>query len=644
LENKLVAVGKYKYSTQLEVPKIIERNYKSEPPIEFICPISQVIMENPYVADDGFSYEKFEIELWYTKKLISPRTMEPVTKKLIENKTLRILINDWKEQMIDQTQNQNQNVLTVRIKYSESDVKLIDTDYDETSNCFDLQYQLYKMANLNHEQYKIELPFSKSRDFFRAKLLVKDLKESSLDITVRENATTDILIRREQSIFASKKVTIHSYYRAKNIIYAYGSTYHKSQLWADIKGCGDSYFTGSKFGRNDIICSTSYNTFHMYEKTTFSKECHYMTRLDVVKKLFDAFINRTNAYAFNTAIGLISFSDKSEIECEITPYYESFREKVNKLKTDGSTAMFSALFDAADKLTSWKKADLEKRSGAKLRVVCLSDGKDTASSKSIYEVNRLFGKQNIILDVIVIGSDYDRAMIDFSWNTGGFMFNPSSVKFASDIMELETMIMSKNRKRTNRSAIIAETTLPPMEVPKEMLNKSITLKKAVTKFTSENTSKRLLKEMTDLLEKSHPCIDIYVNDNTAKFWKVVIAGPDSTPYQGGTWMMCIEFKNDYPFSPPSIRFHTPISHCNINNYGRVCHSILDRNYTPQTSVALILQCIYGLLLNPDVSDPLNTNLALAFYQADGQYEAEIMANVNLHARKNRPKFAKELGQ
>ena len=83
--------------------------------------------------------------------------------------------------------------------------------------------------------------------------------------------------------------------------------------------------------------------------------------------------------------------------------------------------------------------------------------------------------------------------------------------------------------------------------------------------------------------------------------------------------------------PPEIRFITPIRHCNVSPYGRICHSILDRNYTPDTAVSTIFNCIYGLLLQPDVSDPLDSTLALSFYAANGKYEADIMNYVNHHA-------------
>merc|ERR1711900_18776 len=95
--------------------------------------------------------------------------------------------------------------------------------------------------------------------------------------------------------------------------------------------------------------------------------------------------------------------------------------------------------------------------------------------------------------------------------------------------------------------------------------------------------------------------------------------------------MYINFPEDYPGSPPELRFITSIKHCNINSYGKVCHSIFDRNYTADTRISTILQCVYGLLLNPDVDDPLDSTLALEFYNDNGLYETSILNHVKRHA-------------
>jgi len=49
-------------------------------------------------------------------------------------------------------------------------------------------------------------------------------------------------------------------------------------------------------------------------------------------------------------------------------------------------------------------------------------------------------------------------------------------------------------------------------------------------------------------------------------------------------------------------------------------------------MSTVLNCIFGLLLNPDTDDPLDSTLALQFFDNNGQYEASIMQHVSKHAQ------------
>ena len=48
---------------------------------------------------------------------------------------------------------------------------------------------------------------------------------------------------------------------------------------------------------------------------------------------------------------------------------------------------------------------------------------------------------------------------------------------------------------------------------------------------------------------------------------------------------------------------------NVNSHGRICHGILGRDWNPRTSVKQVVDCIYGLLLHPDIDDALDSRLA-----------------------------------
>jgi len=55
------------------------------------------------------------------------------------------------------------------------------------------------------------------------------------------------------------------------------------------------------------------------------------------------------------------------------------------------------------------------------------------------------------------------------------------------------------------------------------------------------------------------------------FWKILLFGPEETPYFRGIYTLYVQFPENYPNSPPNVRFLTPIYHCNINSSGRICH-------------------------------------------------------------------------
>jgi len=442
----------------------------------------------------------------------------------------------------------------------------------------------------------------------------------------------------------STKLIIPEFYTVKNVIYKiFNNDYYRTEIWKDLVHDGDGTYRGILLAGATNFYNCNNITLKIFtDQTPHLKKTHYLSRLDVVKKLFDAFINRSIAYSFNTAIGLMSFSDKSKVECEITPFYESFRDRMDSLHTNGGTALYETLQNAMEKLTLWKNADEEKRSNARLRIICLSDGKDTQNSHFIYNIKNSLIMNNIVLDSIVIGSDFDNYLGKLSKESKGYIFNPSSIKHAFDIMEFETMIISKDRQKSFYFYnTINDTVIPPIETPnKSIKDKAVSVETVLDRIN--DSSKVIKKELLNIKKNFHPDIDVYINDNDIYFWKVIINGPSDTIYQNGCWLAYIQFPTTYPLVPPTIRFVTPIKHCNINNYGRVCHSILDRNYTPNVGISMILNCVYSLLLNPDTNDPLDTNLALLYYEANGQYEAEILEYIKKHAMKTREQWRTEL--
>ncbi|CAN6216494.1 unnamed protein product [Urochloa humidicola] len=66
-------------------------------PSHFICPILQEVMENPYVAADGHTYEHRAIKAWLKKHEVSPVTNQMLPhRSIIPNHSLHAAIQQWK--------------------------------------------------------------------------------------------------------------------------------------------------------------------------------------------------------------------------------------------------------------------------------------------------------------------------------------------------------------------------------------------------------------------------------------------------------------------------------------------------------------------------------------------------------------------
>ncbi|XP_057768225.1 U-box domain-containing protein 34 isoform X2 [Salvia miltiorrhiza] len=65
-------------------------------PKHYYCPILQEIMDNPFIAADGFTYEHYAIKAWLDRHDVSPVTKQKLQHKmLIPNHMLRSAIQEW---------------------------------------------------------------------------------------------------------------------------------------------------------------------------------------------------------------------------------------------------------------------------------------------------------------------------------------------------------------------------------------------------------------------------------------------------------------------------------------------------------------------------------------------------------------------
>ena len=72
---------------------------------------------------------------------------------------------------------------------------------------------------------------------------------------------------------------------------------------------------------------------------------------------------------------------------------------------------------------------------------------------------------------------------------------------------------------------------------------------------------------------------------------------------------------------------------NIHTPSTVCHPLLDREWIPAYTMNDAFSCVYGLLLSPDKTSPLDSNNALAFY--DDRLVISHIASTNLSTNHHR---------
>jgi ubiquitin-conjugating enzyme E2 C len=88
-------------------------------------------------------------------------------------------------------------------------------------------------------------------------------------------------------------------------------------------------------------------------------------------------------------------------------------------------------------------------------------------------------------------------------------------------------------------------------------------------------------------------------DGNLLSWTATIIGPTETPYEGLTLKLSFAFPNNYPYSPPTVLFKTPIYHPNFDFSGRICLDILKDKWSAVYNVQSVLLSLQSLLGEPN---------------------------------------------
>ncbi|KAK7362203.1 hypothetical protein VNO77_04309 [Canavalia gladiata] len=140
---------------------------------------------------------------------------------------------------------------------------------------------------------------------------------------------------------------------------------------------------------------------------------------------------------------------------------------------------------------------------------------------------------------------------------------------------------------------------------------------------STPSRKRLMRDFKRLQQDPPAGISGAPQDNNIMLWNAVIFGPDDTPWDGGTFKLSLQFTEDYPNKPPTVRFVSRMFHPNIYADGSICLDILQNQWSPIYDVAAILTSIQSLLCDPNPNSPANSEAARMFSENKREYNRRI---------------------
>lgn len=106
-----------------------------------------------------------------------------------------------------------------------------------------------------------------------------------------------------------------------------------------------------------------------------------------------------------------------------------------------------------------------------------------------------------------------------------------------------------------------------------------------------------------------PGIQAVPDEQNARYFHVVVNGPEESPYEQGTFKLELFLPEEYPMSAPKVRFMTKIYHPNIDKLGRICLDILKDKWSPALQIRTVLLSIQALLSAPNPDDPLANDVA-----------------------------------
>ncbi|KAI4915441.1 uncharacterized protein J4E92_009395 [Alternaria infectoria] len=714
------------------LPRKVTTCPKFEIPREYCCPISGDIMQDPVTTVDNFTYERGDIERWlrtnerspFTNLILPSNDLRPnveLQERIVaylngSDIVSKYALHGARASAPSQTLRVTlRSPLETRSMDVPRDLKAIEL-WEIAFRLIKGRYASYELRHQNAQVPATEEPVAAVIDTAHEVFVTPttpmastkegDVEELCLVKIYRGDCHESPVVSYWVPKLSTQPLasTVFRYYRHRFTERSTSCVEEPFVFWTRMRDTGDGWYNGTPIHAHWTPISSYFNTQdsrgrvshesclslspqedtrggdelrrpHVFKlclkhASSLSNYRVRLSRLDVLKQMFDAYINRLLAYNYQTRIGLVTFSTRPSLLQPITHSVENFRHKLNDMRATGDTAVWDSILLAQDQLQEYAK----QYPKARLRIVVISDGEDNKSNNRAHELPLGLFRNGIVVDSFCLGTYADHTDIKtISYLTGGYAFQPASLEDAMAICEMEPVLSLLERpdkspaRSVRHTSFMANPSTYQFRLAQDMgkiekvsrdefpdrkqhpqLNDSFvelghfSKSASVTRTDNNVRLSRIHNEIRNSGAKPHPYYDVYVCESNMGLWKIAMQGPPDSTYAGGTFLLYLEMGNNYPRSPPEARFITPIYHPNINRHGRICHSILDRNWTLDTSTKDVIDTIYSLLLVPEFSDPINAVVTLDYHWDEIQFKEEAQKHLEEHASMTREDYRDEI--